>query len=243
MYKWILFIALIFSKLVFAGVDTLKGTADIEDCRLYGWSNCNTEILDEDCKRYNSGGINNIVSGNMTTLQSNTSLLIVPGWDHVLPDSSKLQLYCYYEWDTNNRKIFVYPITKLIFEGTEAAYNTGDYPNPDSGATWNHAWLDDGDNDSLTWSTPGGDYTTAIACTTTVTGTGQYFTFNNFNRILNYWDTSGNDYGCILINEDAFPFNTSAKAFRSTEYGNSQDPLVILYTPTVAAGQVIMIEQ
>jgi len=212
-----------------AGIDTLKGTTDIEDCHIYGYANCNSEQTGEDCHRFNSGGLTLFRVGTQSTNDIRT-LIRIPGWDGVVPDSSKFLLYCAYEDDNVDRKIFLYPLTKRIFEGTEAAATVGDYPNPDSGATWNHAWLDVGDSDSLSWSTPGGDYISDIACTTTVTDTGQYFPFDNFNRILNYWDTSGNDYGFILINQNAFPANTARKTFRSTESSTGLSPLVLLYT-------------
>lgn len=214
---------------VLAAVDTLKGTSDIEDCIIYSWPDCNGEIADEDCRRYNAGSITNLQVGSSGTNRDRRALLRLPGWDETMPDSSKLLLYCKGEADDADRKIFLYPVATQFFEGTELSYNLGDYPDPDSGATWNHAWLDVGDADSSNWSSLGGDYTTAIACTTTITGIDQYFTFDNFNRILNYWDTSGNAYGFILINENAFPANTSMKTFGTTEGDSSKWPLVILY--------------
>jgi hypothetical protein len=123
----------------------------------------------------------------------------------------------------------LYPVISRFFEGTEAAFNVGDYPDPDSGATWYHSWLDVGDNDSSTWSTAGGDYATDVVCTMTVTDTGQYFAFEHFNRILDYWDTSGNNYGIILVNENAFPGNTSMKSFEASEGDSAKEPLVVLY--------------
>jgi hypothetical protein len=216
-------------SIVSARVDTLKGTADIEDCIIYSWENCNGEIVGEDCRRYNAGAVTNLQVGNSDVSRERRALIIFPGWDGTMPDSSKLLLYCKGEADTYDRRIFLYPVTKKFFEGTELSYNLGDYPDPDSGATWNHAWLDVGDRDSSNWATPGGDYTTAVACTTFVTGTKQYFAFDHFNRILNYWDTSGNRYGVILINENAFPANTSMKTFGTTEGDNTQWPLLLLY--------------
>ncbi|MEA2030705.1 MAG: hypothetical protein U9N55_03805 [candidate division Zixibacteria bacterium] len=212
-----------------SGVDTLKGTADIEDCHIYGYSNCNSEQTGEECRRFNSGGLTFFRIGNVST-KPHRALIKIPGWDGIIPDSSKFLIYCAYENDGNDRKIFLYPLTKQIFEGTEVAALVGDYPDPDSGATWNHAWLDAGDSDSLSWTTSGGDYITDVACTTTVSDTGQYFAFEQFNRILNYWDTSGNDYGFILINENAFPVNTARKTFRSTESSTGLSPMVLLYT-------------
>jgi len=213
----------------FAGVDTLKGTSEIEDCIIYSWENCNGEIPDENCQRYNAGSITNLQVGSSGAGQVRRSLVKLPGWDGTMPDSSKLLVYCKSEADANNRKIFLYPVTTQFFEGAELSYNLGDYPDPDSGATWNHAWLDVGDADSSNWASPGGDYTAAIACTTTITGTDQYFAFDDFNRILNYWDTSDNAYGFILINQNAFPANTSMKTFGTTEGDSSKDPLVVLY--------------
>jgi len=216
-------------SLVSARVDTLKGTSDIEDCVIYSWADCNSEITGEDCRRYNAGAITNLQVGNSDVSRERRALIIIPGWDGTMPDSSKLQLYCKGETDANDRRIFLYPVTTQFFEGTELSYNLGDYPDPDSGATWNHAWLDVGDGDSSNWSSPGGDYTTAVACTAFVTGTNQYFTFDHFNRILSYWDSSGNRDGVILINENAFPANTSMKTFGTTEGNNTEWPLVILY--------------
>ncbi len=212
-----------------AAVDTLKGTSDIEDCTIYSWANCNSEITGEDCRRYNSGSITSLQVGVSGVSTERRTLLSLPGWDRTMPDSSKLLLYCKGEADGVDRKIFLYPVTTQFYEGTELSYNLGDYPDPDSGATWNHAWLDVGDGDSSVWSSAGGDYTTAIACTVTVTDTGQYFAFGDFNRILNYWDTSGSAYGLILINENAFPGNTTMKTFNATEGDSASGPLVILY--------------
>ncbi|MEW5995227.1 MAG: hypothetical protein AB1744_12670, partial [Candidatus Zixiibacteriota bacterium] len=157
-----------------AGVDTLKGTIAIEDGVIYSWAGCNAEVTGEDCRRYNAGGITNLGVGMSAIAEERRTLMRFPGWDGLAPDSSKLLLYCKAETDNVDRKVLLYPLTKGTYEGTEAAYNIGDYPNPDSGATWNHAWLDDGDDDSLNWTTPGGDYNSNVACTMTVTDTGQY---------------------------------------------------------------------
>lgn len=213
---------------LFSAVDTLKGTSDIEDCTIYSYSDCDSETSGEDCRRYNSGGIVQIRIGN-TFANSHRALVKIPGWDQALPDSSKFMIYCIYESDYTDRNFFLYPLTSPFFEGTESSVLIGGYPDPDSGATWNHAWLDVGDGDSLNWTTAGGDYTTAIACTATVTGTNQYFAFNNFNRILNYWDTSGFDYGFVIINENSFPANATLKTFRTSEGPDSQYPLLLLY--------------
>jgi hypothetical protein len=214
-----------------AAVDTLKGTSAIEDCIIYSWADCNGEITGEDCRRYNAGSITNLQVGNSDAGRERRALLWLPGWDGTVPDSSKLLLYCKGEMDAADRKIFLYPVTTQCFEGTELSYNLGDYPDPDSGATWMHAWLDVGNGDSSNWISPGGNYTSSVACTAIVTGTNQYFAFTKFNRILNYWDTSGNDYGVILINESAFPANTSMKTFGTTEGDSTKWPLVILYYP------------
>ncbi|MFH2050152.1 MAG: hypothetical protein ABIJ12_11955 [bacterium] len=213
---------------LFAAVDTLKGTSDIEDCTVYSYADCNSEASGEDCRRYNSGGIIQLRIGN-TFANSHRALVKIPGWDQTIPDSSKFMIYCVYESDAYDRNFFLYPVTTRFYEGTESSALIGNYPDPDSGATWNHAWLDVGNGDSLNWSTAGGDYTTAVACTATVTGIDQYFAFNNFNRILNYWDTSSNDYGFIIINENAFPANNTIKIFRASEGSDSQYPLLLLY--------------
>jgi len=225
----LILILLLVPGVILAEVDTLKGTDNIEDCTIYSYANCDTETSSEDCQRYNSGGIVQLRIGNTFT-DSHRGLLRIPGWDHTVPDSSKFMLYCIYESDAIDRKFFLYPLTTQFFEGTETEALIGNYPDPDSGATWNHAWLDIGDSDSLNWSTAGGDYCTDVACTATVTGIGQYFSFNNFNRILNFWDTSGNDYGFIIINENAFPANATLKTFKTSEGSSSQYPLLLLYT-------------
>ncbi len=211
-----------------AAVDTLKDTTEIEDCVIYAFSNCNPEVFGEDCRRYNSGGVTSLTCGNTRPDNLRRILLAVPGYDGSPPDSAELLLFCHSESDTLDRRLFAYPLTREFYEGSEVLFGIGNYPDPDSGATWNHAWLDDGDNDSLSWVTPGGDFTTEVACTVTITGTGSYFGFRHFDRILNYWDTSGHDYGCIIVNENAEPASTSNKTFRSSEYGGNQ-PLLVLY--------------
>ena len=212
-----------------AAVDTLKGTSDIEDCIIYSYANCNDEIQGEDCRRYNAGSITNLQVGISGVGAERRALLKIPGWDETIPDSSKLMLYLKGEVDATDRKIFLYPVTTPFFEGSELSWNLGNYPDPDSGATWYHAWLDVGDGDSSNWSSPGGDYTTAIACTLLANDTGTYLSFDGFNRILNYWDTSGNNYGFILINQNVFPVNTSMKNFGTTEGDSSKVPMVLLY--------------
>jgi len=212
-------------------VATLKGTLDVEDCIIYSWADCNSEIYDEDCRRYNAGSITNLQVGISGPGWERRALLKLPGWDEKMPDSSKLLLYLKGEADATDRRIFLYPVTTPFFEGSELSWNLGDYPDPDSGATWYHAWLDVGDSDSSNWSSSGGDYTTAVACTLWANDTGVYLSFDGFNSILNYWDTSGNAYGFILINENAFPANTSMKNFGTTEGDISKVPMVILYYP------------
>ena len=81
------------------------------------------------------------------------------------------------------------------------------------------------------WNSPGGDYTTAVACTTVFSVPETYQTFNHFNRILNYWDTSGTSHGLALINENAFPANTAAKVVKSSEGPPEYVPLLVLYYP------------
>jgi hypothetical protein len=209
--------------------DTLKGTADIQDAQIYNWESCNPEVYGENCLRYNSGGIITFSIGNWSKTQGYRTLMWFPGWNDTLPDSAKLLLYCKYQSDNEGRNIFIYPVTKITFEGTEADYGIGNYPDPDSGVTWNHAWLDIGVPCSLSWTNPGGDYTVAIADTISITGTDQYFQSINFKHILTYWDTSGQNYGVILINQDALPSETSAKVFGSSENISSQQPLLILW--------------
>ncbi len=225
----VIIILVLFPFIISAGVDTLKSTSDIEDCTIYSFEDCDSETSGEDCRRYNSGGMVQLRIGR-TMANSHRSLVRIPGWDETIPDSSKFLFYCIYESDIVDRKFILYPITTDFYEGTESEALIGNYPDPDSGATWNHAYLDVGDSDSLNWTTAGGDYNTAIACTATVTGIDQYFAFDNFNRILNYWDTSGNDYGFMIINEDAFPVNVSLKVFRASEGSSSQNPMLLLYT-------------
>lgn len=213
-----------------SAVDTLRDTTEIEDCSIYAFSNCNPEVFGEECRRYNSGGTTSLTCGNTRTDNLRRILLAVPGYDGNPPDSAELLLYCHSESDTLDRRLFVYPLTRLFCEGSEAAFGIGDYPNPDSGATWNHAWLDDGDHDSLVWFNPGGDYTTAVACTAIVSGTGGYYGFSHFERLLAYWDSSGHNYGAVVVNENAEPAGTSNKTFWSSESATNQ-PLILLYYP------------
>jgi len=218
-------------------VDTLQDTSEVNDAIIYNYENCTSEVQGEDCRRYNGGKVVNLGIGSIGISTSRRALFSFPGWDGSVPDSAFLDVYCSAENDATDRKFFVYPLTSAFIEGTEATYGVGDYPDPDSGATWNHSWLDVGDSDSLNWNSAGSDYTTAVACTTTITQTGQYFRFNGFERIVNYWDTSGNDYGIVLINENAFPVNTAAKTIKSSEAGSTLAPLLILYNPSESARQ------
>ncbi len=225
-----------------AGVDTLKGTEEIEDGIIYSWADCNAEWGGEDCRRYNSGAITNLQVGINGAAKERRALVKLPGWDRVVPDSSTLLLYYKGGADTMERTIFLYPVTTQFFEGSEFDNNLGNYPDEDSGVTWYHAYLDEGDGDSVNWTNPGGDYITAVACTVTVSDT-HYYEIGDFNRILNYWDTSGNDYGFILINENAFPANSSIKTFGTTEGDTVRDPIVLLFYPSEMTGrrrQIVM---
>ncbi len=217
-------------------VDTLQDTSEVNDAIIYNYENCTSELQGEDCRRFNGGRVINMGIGSVGIGANRRVLISFPGWDGSVPDSAFLDVYCSGENDALDRKFFVYPLTTAFIEGTEATYGVGDYPYPDSGTTWNHSWLDVGDSDSLSWNTAGSDYTTAVACTTTITQTGQYFRFNSFERIINYWDTSGNDYGIVLVNENAFPINSTAKIIKSSEAGLSFAPLLILYNPSESAG-------
>ena len=226
---------LLIPTLAWADIDTLKDTSEVYDCRIYSWENCVGELGDEDCRRYNSGGLVYISVGNLGASQETRALFMLPGWNDILPDSSEFQVYCYLEESTTDYTVVMYPVTTQWYEGEEAAYGMGDYPNPDSGATWYHAYLDVGDADSVSWNLSGGDFASGVACSTTITGTGSYFSFKNFNRILNYWDTSGTNYGFLLINYSAF-FN-SGKLFRSSEYTTDPyQPLAILFYPDAEDG-------
>jgi len=217
-------------------VDTLKDTSEVVDCFIYSWESCNPEEFGEDCRRFNAGGIAGAPVGKTAGIQERRMLFALPGWNDTIPDSSELLVYCFFETDTVDRRIFLYPLTRQFYEGSEVDYNLGNYPDPDSGATWLHAYLDDGDADSVMWTTSGGDYTTAVACTTMVTNIGEYFSFRDFNRILTYWDTSGSAYGFILINENATPTFTSSKAIKSSESSTSTQPMVLLYSAEESDG-------
>lgn len=215
---------------VSARVDTLKDTSDVEDCLIYSFSNCDPEETGEDCQRFNGGRVINMGVGNGGCCDEQRVVFKLPGWNDIIPDSSELKVYCYIESHFLSRQLFAYPLTQETFEGSENSHNLGDYPDPDSGATWLHAYLDVGDGDSVSWTSPGGDYTTAVACTVNITGTGQYYTMKNFNRMLTYWDTSGANYGFILVNINDAPANNSKKVIKSSESGAGYYPLVLLYT-------------
>ncbi|MFH1688573.1 MAG: hypothetical protein ABIE70_13770 [bacterium] len=214
---------------VYSAVDTLRDTSQVQDAVIYSWESCNPEVYGEDCRRYNGGGLINMGVGKSGGIAEIRALFALPGWNDTVPDSAELLVYCHVESDTVDRELYLYPVTTQFYEGTESAFWLGNYPDPDSGVTWHHAWLDDGDHDSLNWTTAGGDYTTGVACTTLITGTGAYFSFGHFERILNYWDTSGNDFGFIIINANAVPSSTSKKVIKSSEAGSGYAPLVIMY--------------
>ena len=226
----IVFLLLLLPVGIAATVDTLRDTSEVDDAIIYNYADCTSEVSGEDCRRFNGGRVVNLGIGGVGVGNSRRALLSFPGWDGIVPDSARLDIYCSSENDNVDRRFFVYPLTRQFLEGTEASYGVGDYPEPDSGVTWNHAWLDAGDSDSLNWNSAGGDFTTAIACTTTITTTGQYFSFDHFERILDYFDTSGNGYGIILINENAFPANSAAKVLKSSEAGSLFAPRLILFT-------------
>ena len=213
-----------------ARVDTLKDTSDVEDCLLYSYVNCDPEFYDENCQRYNGGRVINMGVGNYGCCDELRVVFKLPGWNDTIPDSSELKIYCYIQSGILSRQLIAYPLIRETFEGSENAHNLGDYPDPDSGATWLHAYLDVGDGDSVSWINAGGDYTTAVACSVNITGTGQYYTMKNFNRILSYWDTSGSNYGFILVNSNDILPNLSKKVIKSSESGPGYYPLVLLYT-------------
>jgi len=213
-----------------AGVDTLKDTADFDDCLIYSNSDCDPEETGEDCRRFNGGRVVNMGVGYYGSSAERRVLFKLPGWNDSVPDSSELKVYCYVQSSVLSRYLIAYPLTHETFEGTENRHNLGYYPDPDSGGTWLHAYLDVGDADSVLWSSPGGDYTTAVACSVQITGTGQYFTMRNFNRILDYWDTSGTNYGFILVNDNGEPAVNSQKVIKSSESGAGYYPLLLLYT-------------
>ena len=244
--SWLMIIFVVFASAgkVSARVDTLKDTTDVEDCLIYSYENCDAEETGENCRRFNGGGVDNIGVGNYGSTAEKRVLFKLPGWNDTIPDSSELKVYCYVQGTILSRYLIAYPLTREFFEGNENLHDLGYYPDPDSGATWLHAYLDVGDADSVNWSDPGGDYTTAVACSVNITGTGQYFTMKNFNRILNYWDTSGSNYGFILVNANNDPPFNSQKIIKSSESGPDYYPLVLLYTAdssaqTVRRSQVI----
>jgi hypothetical protein len=213
-----------------ARVDTLKDTSDIEDCLLYSYVNCDPEVTGEDCQRFNGGRVLNMGVGNGVCCDELRVVFKLPGWNDTISDSSELKVYCYLQSNFLSRQLIAYPLTRETFEGSENTHNLGDYPDPDSGATWLHAYLDVGAGDSVSWTSAGGDYTTAVACSVNITGTGQYYTMRNFNRMLTYWDTSGANYGFMLVNSNGVPVNLSRKVIKSSESGAGYYPLLLLYT-------------
>lgn len=233
--RTVIVIALVLAFLIVgdvtARVDTLSDTSEVRDCVVYSYENCNSDVEGEDCRRYNGGGVTNMGVGSSGPSRSRRVLMQFPGWNGVMPDSSDVKVFCINENDSLDRRVFLYPLTSRFFEGSEAAYTVGDYPETDSGATWLHSWLDVGDGDSALWSSPGGDYTTAVACTAVFATLQIYQTFSHFNRILNYWDTSGSSHGIVLINENAFPANMAAKVIKSSESSPEYAPLLVLYYP------------
>ncbi len=220
----------VISRTSSAAVDTLQDTTEIEDCLIYSYSDCDPEITGENCTRFNGGRVINMGVGNVGCCDEKRVLFKLPGWDGTIPDSSEMKFYCYTQSGVLSRYLIAYPLTKQFFEGTENKHNLGDYPDPDSGATWNHAFLDVGDADSLSWTNAGGDYNSAVACSVNITGVGQYYTMRNFNRLLNYWDSSGSNYGFILVNSNDPPVNLSNKVIKSSESGIGYRPLLLLYT-------------
>ncbi len=213
-----------------AAVDTLWDTTDILDGVIYSYTDCNAEAFGENCRRYNGGGVYHLAAGKSSSVKEKRALFQMPGWDGEIPDSAEFRLYIYTESDSLDRRLFLHPVIRAFWMGEEASYGLGNYPDPDSGATWLHAHLDVGDADSVLWTAEGGDYTAAVACTATVSKTGAYASFRGFNRILQYWDTSRTDFGFIVINENAAPADKSSKAFKSSEAGTGLAPLAILYT-------------
>ncbi len=150
-------------------------------------------------------------------------------FDGDLPDSARLELYCFREGDAADRRVFAYPLTAPFVEGTEFDYGYGNYPDPDSGVTWYHSYIDVGDADSSLWGEAGGDFTTAIACTAIVSDTDCWVGFDHFERMLAWWDSTGMPYGCILVNENVFPTNTTQKSFYASESSGGLGPRVVLY--------------
>jgi len=219
-----------------ARVDTIKGAANVEDALIYGYPTCDPEAYLEDCRRYNAGGVGRLSVGE-DGIDECRGLISLPGWDGLMPDSSTLLLYCCEEADAADRRVFLYPLSRSFIVGTENVNDVGAYPVSDSGVTWNHAWLDIGDADSLLWDNPGGDFQLAPACTTVVTSSGAVCAFRGFNRVLQYWDTTAGPNAVILIGAQEFPVNTSRKTFVSTEGVAAYRPALLLYhTDSTVAG-------
>ena len=219
-----------------ARIDTLRGPSQIEDATIYGYLTCDGEISGEDCRRYNTGNCLYFSVGTQGT-GNHRAVLRFPGWDGVVPDSSVLELFCELEDEGADRRIFLYPLTRRFVEGVEG-FGAGGIP-ADSGVTWNHAWLAHGRGDSLSWTSPGGDFTAAVACTLIAADSGKYQRVAGFNRMLAYWDSTGSDPGVILIGENVFPANTAKKTFTSAEGAGDRAPRLLLYYPgaPVAAGR------
>ncbi len=223
MNRLVLILLLLTGSPALSAVDTLRGLTAVEDATLYNFLACDPEIEGEDCRRYNTGGLSTIMVGK-NELDDHRAVMRFPGWDRALPDSSVLELTCTAGDDTDNRRVFVYPLTRRFFEGDENVA----YPEPDSGVTWYHAWLDIGDSDSLSWTTPGGDYTAAVACTVLVSRPG-VCRVRPFNRILNWWRTNSADPGIVLINQNSFPANSARRSFGASEGTAELAPRLLLY--------------
>ena len=231
------FILMVSGLLWFAGsawgfVDTLRGETEIEDATLYGYEDCDYERSGEDCRRYNAGSTLVLRAGN-DDLKGHVAVMRFPTLAGDPPDSAALMLYCTLEKDTLDRRLFAFPLIRDFVEGTESRFEAGAYPTSDSGVTWYHAYLDINDLDSLNWTTPGGDYTTAVACTATVTDSDAWCRFANFERLLQFWDTSGYTPGICIVNEKTFPVNSSLKVMASTENGSEIRPMLLRYYPHI----------
>ena len=185
MHRLCLILLLLANSATCAGVDTLRSVAAVDDATMYNYLDCTSEVSGENCRRYNTGAVPELRVGTQD-IDDHRIVMRFPGWDRTMPDSAMLELTCTMSDDNEPRRIFVYPLTRRFFEGTESG--AGAYPEPDSGVTWNHAWLDVGDLDSLPWTTPGGDYSTTVACTAIVSSPGVY-RVRAFHRILSWWNS------------------------------------------------------
>ncbi len=225
-------LVLILARPALSFVDTLRGESEIEDATLYGYTNCDLERQFEDCRRYNSGSAPALKIGN-ADLGSHVAVMRFPTLAGDMPDSAALLLYCVEERDTVDRRLFAYPLVRDFIEGDESMNYIGNYPKPDSGVTWRHAYLDVGDLDSLNWTQPGGDYTIAVACTAVVSDTDAWCRFGNFERLLQFWDTSGYFPGICIVNENVFPINNSLKTMATTEEQSEVRPILLRYYPHI----------